>query len=180
MGLGMAPADSRALPTQPPPVGGGDGLGGVWGGGRLPAPGRGRDEGAEGDGTGPGGSRDALPEDPGEPGDALGGADAVRRRPADPDGQQYLGTTCAGCGGGAEELLRLGFALEWPVGGGGVLDLRHVGAVGAQSPEVADVVLRALRGGRGQGSRGHPTVPAVEPEPGEKEGTGGARSDGRG
>ncbi len=98
-------------------------------------------EGADGGGTGPGGSADAVPESAGEPGSALGGADAVRGRPADPDGQQYLRATCTGSGGGAEELLRLGFALEWPVGGDGVLDLRHVGDVGAQSPEVADVVL---------------------------------------
>ena len=72
VGLGMATADSRALPTQPPPVGGSEGLGGVWGGGRLPAPGRGRDEGADRDGTGPGGSGDALPEGPGEPGRRIG------------------------------------------------------------------------------------------------------------
>src|SRR5690349_20830476 len=118
----MAAADSRALPTQPSPLGGRAGLGGVWGGGLLPAPGRGRDQGADGEGTGPGGSGDAVPESAGEPGSALGGADAVRGRPADPDGQQCLRTTCTGSGGGAEELLWLGLALEWPVGGGGVLD----------------------------------------------------------
>jgi len=33
---------------------------------------------------------------------------------------------------------------------------------------MADVVLRALRGGRGQGPREHPTVLAVEPERREK------------
>ena len=58
----------------------------------------------------------------------------------------------AGPGGGAEELLRLGVALERSTGGGVVLDLGHVVAVEAQSAEMADVVLRAMRGGRGQGS----------------------------
>ncbi len=53
--------------------------------------------------------------------------------------------------GGAEELLRLGFRMEWSTGGCVVLDLRHVGDVEAQSSEMADVVLRALRGGRRQG-----------------------------
>src|SRR5262245_60702730 len=175
----MATADSPALPTQTTPPGGKEGPGGVWGR-RLPAPGRGRDQGADGDGTGPGGSGDAVPEGPGELGSALGGADAVRGRPEDPHGQQYLRATCTGPGGGAEELLRLGVALEWPISGVGVLDLRHVGAVGAQCPEVADLVLRALRGGRGQGPWGHRIVPAMEPEPGEEAGTGGTRAHGRG
>ena len=62
VGLGMAAADSRALPAERPPVGGREGLGGVRGGGWLPAPGRGRDEDADGDRTGPGGSGDAVPE----------------------------------------------------------------------------------------------------------------------
>ena len=75
----------------------------------------------------------------------------------------------------AEELLRLGVALEWSTDGGVVLDLGHVGAVEAQSPEMADVVLRALRGGRGQGSAGRTIVLAVEPERREEEGTGGTR-----
>ena len=53
-------------------------------------------------------------------------------------------------GGGAEELLRLGRGLERPAGGGAVLDLGHAVAVGAQSSEMADVVLRACAeaGGR--------------------------------
>ena len=126
-------------------------------------------------GTGPGGSCDALPEGFGKPAGALGWADAVRGRPADPDGQQHLGTTCAGPGGGAEELLRLGFPMEWSTGGGVVLDLRHVVDVEAQSSEMADVVLRAMRGGRGQGPGEHPTILAVEPERREEEGTGGRR-----
>ena len=52
--------------------------------GRLPAAGRSRDEGGDGDGTGPDGSRAALPEGSGKPGGALGGADAVCGRPAIP------------------------------------------------------------------------------------------------
>ena len=54
VGLGMAAADSRALPAERPPVGGREGLGGVRGSGRLPAPGGGRDEGADGDANWPG------------------------------------------------------------------------------------------------------------------------------
>ena len=42
-----------AVSAQRPAVGGGAGLGGVPGGGRRPASGRGRDEDPEGDGTGP-------------------------------------------------------------------------------------------------------------------------------
>ncbi len=60
---------------------------GVRGSGWPPAPGGGRDEGADGDRTGPGGSCHAVSEGIGEPARALGRADAVRGRPADPDGQ---------------------------------------------------------------------------------------------
>ena len=60
------------------------------------------------------------------------------------------------------------------LGGRVVLDLCHVVALEAQSSEMADVVLRALRDGRGQGSGGYPTVLAVEPRCREKERTGGA------
>ena len=42
---------------------------------------------ADGDGTGPSGSCDTLPESIGKLAGALGGAEAVRGRPADPDGQ---------------------------------------------------------------------------------------------
>ncbi len=120
--------------------------------------------------TGPGRSRTTVPEGSGKPASAVGGADAVRGRPADPDGQQYLGTTGARPCGGSEELLRLGFPMEWSTRGRVVLDLRHIVAVEAESSEMADVVLRALRGGRGQGPGEHPTVLAVEPERREKEG----------
>ena len=111
---------------------------------------------------------------------ALGGADAVRGRPADPDGQQHLGTTCARPCGGSEELLRLGFPMEWSTSGRVVLDLRHVVDVEAESSEMVDVVLRALRGGRGQGPGEHPTVLAVEPERREKEGVRERRTPSRG
>ena len=87
----------------------------------------------------------------------------------------------AGPGGGAEELLRLGIPMERSTGGGVVLDLCHVVDVEAQSSEMADVVLRAMRGGRGQGPGGHPAVLALEPERREEEGTEGIwpRSRGR-
>ena len=49
----------------------------------------------------------------------------------------------------------------------------------AQSAEMADVVLRAMRGRRGQGSRGHPGVLALEPQRREEEGTEGHRPAGR-
>src|SRR4051812_18334573 len=98
-----------------------------------------------------------MPEGVGGLARALGRADAVRGRRPDPDGQQRLGTTGAWPGGGAEELLWLGLALEWPAGSGVVLDLCHVVAVEAQSPEMAIVVLRAVRGGGGQGPGGYPT-----------------------
>src|SRR5208282_5217105 len=125
--------------------------------------GRGRDEDAYGERTRPGRSCDALPEGFGKPAGALGWADAVCRRPAHPDGQQHLGTTCTGPGGGAEELLRLGIPMECSTGGGVVLDLRHVVDVEAQSSEMADVVLRAMRSSRGQGPGDHSTVLTVEP-----------------
>ena len=64
-----------------------------------------------------------------------------------------------------------GAELERPAGGGGVLDLGHAIAVGAQSPEMADVVLRAVRGSRRPGAGGHRAVLAVEPRGGEEEGT---------
>ena len=50
----------------------------------------------------------------------------------------------------ARKLLRLGVALEWSTDGGVVLDLGHVGAVEAQSPEMADVVFEhcAAAGGK--------------------------------
>ena len=54
--------------------------------------------------------------------------------------------------------------MEWSPGGGVVLDPRHAVHVEAQSSEMADVVLRALRGIRGQGPGEYPTVLAVEPE----------------
>jgi len=60
--------------------------------------------------------------------------------------------------------------MEWSPGGGVVLDLRHAVDVEAQSSEMADVVLRALRGVRGQGPGEYPTVLAVEPERRAKEG----------
>ena len=66
-----------------------------------------------------------------------------------------------GCG--AEELLWLGFALEWPAGVGDVLDLCHVVTVEDQSPAMADVVLRAVCDGRGPGPERYPAVLAVEP-----------------
>src|SRR5208337_3225563 len=180
VGLGMAAADSRALPAERQPVGGGEGLGGVRGSGRLPAAGRGRDENTDGDRTGPGGSCTNLPESSGKPAIALGRADAVRGCPADPDGQQRLRTTCARPCGGAEELLRFGFPMEWSSGGGVVLDLRHAVDVEAQSSEMADVVLRALRGVRGQGPGEYPTVLAVEPERRAKEGVRERRTPSRG
>src|SRR5271166_4555137 len=114
----MAAADSCALPAQRPPLGGAEGRGDVRGSRWLPAAGRGRDEDADGDRTDSGGPRDALPESSGKPARALGGTDAVRERPADPDGQQHFGTTCARPCGGAEELLRLRVALEWSTDGG--------------------------------------------------------------
>ena len=64
-----------------------------------------------------------------------------------------------------------GLAIRYPV----VLDLGHVGAVEAQSPEMANVVLRALCGGRGQGSGGRAIVLAVESERRAEERTGGTR-----
>ena len=75
----------------------------------------------------------------------------------------------------AQKNFSLGVALEWSTDGGAVLDLGHVGAVEAQSPEMADVVLRALCGGRGQGSGGRAIVLAVESERREEERTGGTR-----
>src|SRR5262245_43642710 len=98
VGLGMAATNSRALPVEPAPVGGGEGLSGVprsqW---RLAA-GRGRNEGADRDGTGPIGSGDTVPKGSGEPAGALGRTDPVRGRSPDSDGQQRLGTTWAGSG----------------------------------------------------------------------------------
>src|SRR5258705_12754963 len=128
----MAAADSRALPMECPPLGGPEGCRGVRGSGWPPASSGGRDEGADGDRTGPVGSRHAVSEGIGKPERALGRADTVRGRPPDPDGQQRLGTTGARSGGGAEELLWLGFALERSVSGGVVLDLCHVVALEAQ------------------------------------------------
>ena len=64
--------------------------------------------------------------------------------------------------GGAEELLWFGVAMEWPAGGSVVLDHCHTVAMEAQSAELAELVLRALRGG-GSGSGGYPTVLALEP-----------------
>src|SRR5277367_1270879 len=164
MGLGMAAADSHALPLEPAAVGGETGLGGVQGSRWLPAPSRGPDAQANGSGTGPGGSCDTLSQGLGKFAGALGGADTVRRRSADSDGQQCLGTTWARPGVGAEELLRLGFGLERPVSGDGVLDLCHVVDAQAQPAKMADVVLRAMCGGRGKGSGGHPAVLALEPD----------------
>src|SRR5271166_1506571 len=69
-----------------------------------------------------------------------------------------------------------GVALEWSTDGGVVLDLGHVGDVEAQSAEMADVVLRALCGGRGQSPGRHPTVFTMEPECREKEEPGGTRT----
>src|SRR5271157_4760357 len=63
--------------------------------------------------------------------------------------------------------------MEWSPGGGVVLDLRHVVDVEARSSQMADVVLRAMRGCRGQGPGEHPTILTVEPERGDEEGTGG-------
>ena len=40
--------------------------------------------------------------------------------------------------------------MEWSTSGRVVLDLRHVVDVEAESSEMVDVVLRALRGGRGK------------------------------
>src|SRR5262249_50164794 len=112
VGLGMAATNSRALPVEPAPVGGGERLSGVprsrW---RFAAS-RGRDEGADGEGTGPIGSGDTLPKGSGKPAGALGRTDPVRGRSTDPDGQQRLGTTWAGSGGGPQELLRLGVEVE--------------------------------------------------------------------
>src|SRR5271156_1666292 len=91
----MVEADSRALPVEPAPVGGETKLGGVRASRWPPAPGRGRDEKANGDGTGPSGSCDTLPQGFGKFAGALGGADTVCRRSADSDGQQWLGTMWA-------------------------------------------------------------------------------------
>ena len=69
-----------------------------------------------------------------------------------------------------------GVALEWSTDGGVVLDLGHVGDVEAQSAEMADVVLRALCGGREQSPGRHPTVFTMEPECREKEEPGEIRT----
>src|SRR5690348_14713230 len=107
MGLGMAAANSRALPPEPAPVGGGERHSSVPRSRGLFAASRGRDEGAEGDGTGPSRSGDTVPKGFGESGGALGRTDPVRGRSPDTHGQQRLGTTWSGSGGGPEELLRL-------------------------------------------------------------------------
>ena len=54
----------------------------------------------------------------------------------------------SGCG--AKELLRLGFSLERPTGGGNVFAVGHTGALENQSTIVVDVVLGELCGGRGK------------------------------
>src|SRR6202795_2310368 len=126
VGLGMAAANSRALPVEQGPVGGGERLSGVPRSRWLSAASRGRDEGADRDGTGPSGSGDTLPKGSGQPEGALGRTDTVRGRSTDPHGQQRLGTTWAGSGGGPEELLRLGVEVERSTGGGGILDFCHV------------------------------------------------------
>ena len=98
------------------------------------------------------------------------------RIPMDNNTSEQLARPC----GGSEELLRLGFPMEWSTSGRVVLDLRHVVDVEAESSEMADVVLRALRGGRGQDPGQHPTVLAVEPERREKEGVRERRTPSRG
>ena len=49
---------------------------------------------------------------------------------------------------GMQELLRLGFSLEWPVGGDNVFAVGQAGTLENQSATVADVVLGELCGGR--------------------------------
>ena len=61
----------------------------------------------------------------------------------------------------AEELLRLGFPLEWPVGSGDVFAVGHAGPLENQSATLADVVLGELCSGW-RGRRRHSAVLAVE------------------
>ena len=99
--------------------------------------------------------------------ESLGEHSAGLTRFVDDPGSRWTITPRSGAPGARrwpEELLRLGGGLEWPADGGGVLDLGHVVAMGAQSPEMADVVLRALCGGRGPGSGGRPIVLTMEVE----------------
>src|SRR5439155_2861145 len=81
-------------------------------GGRRAAASDGHHEGPGGGGVVRSPPASAVPESAGEPPGTLDGVDALRRRPADPDGQQRLGAVLAWPGGGAQELLRVG-------GGGG-------------------------------------------------------------
>ena len=64
-----------------------------------------------------------------------------------PDGQQSHRTHAARPGGGAEELLRLGGAVERQVGGDALLLVRHAEAPRDQPAAMADRLLGSLRGG---------------------------------
>ena len=126
MGLGMAPADSPALPVERPQVGSDERLSSVPESRWPSAESCGRDEEADGDRTSPSEAFDTLPKGSGKLARTLGGIDTIRGRFTDPDGQQRLGTMRAGSGSGAEEFLRLRVAVERPTRGGGFFDLCHV------------------------------------------------------
>ena len=83
------------------------------------------------------GSCHAVSEGFGKPARALGRADADfvgHWIPMDNNTSEQR----ARSGGGAEELLWLGFPMERPAGNGDILDL-HIVFVEAQSPEMADI-----------------------------------------
>lgn len=122
-----------------------------------------RDADASGTGTGRSATPRAMPQDADQSARTLVGSDAIPGRPTRPARQQCLRTRESRSRRRSLELLRLGFAVEWPIGGHVVFAFRHADSRRPEPTLVVKVVPQKLRHQRRSGLRRDHAVSSLEP-----------------